>query len=149
MHFILELQTAVNDKNHLSSELEIIISDHSKEIEVIQSKHRDELKEYKDRLSKYKEDLELVEGERDGLAIIVEEKQSIEQKEVGTNVAVDNNQSVYTEKLDQIERENDELAEVVEQLQGELTDALRDNLQFEVCLLKTWLNSAYLLDFVL
>lgn len=87
-------------------------------------------------MSKYKDELELVETERDGLAVIVEDKQTVEQNESSATVPVDNNHSVYTEKLDQLEAENDELANVVEILQGELRDALKDNLQYEVCLLR-------------
>lgn len=129
-----ELQTALNDKNHLSSELEIINSEHAKEIEAIQEKHREDLQECKDRILAYKDELELIENARDDLeAKVLElEKDSGEEKAVGASVPEDNNQSLYAEKLSHLESENDELAEAVEQLQAELTEALKLNVQSEV-----------------
>lgn len=138
-----ELQTALNDKNHLSSELEIINSDHSKEIEIIQEKHRDELNDYKNSLSVCKDDLETVESERDNLERMLEDVKRLyeEKKQNCTDIPVDNNQSsVYIEKVTELETENDALAEVVESLKQELTEALKSNLQFEVCLIFLSLN---------
>lgn len=135
-NFIKELQTALSDKNHLSSELEIINSEHSKDIEIIQEKHRYELNVLKDRLLKYKDELDLVESERDNLEVMVEElkKQHIEDGQINLNVTVDNNVSLNAEKVNLLEAENDELADVVDRLKGELTDALKTKIDCEVCL---------------
>lgn len=136
-HFFIfqELQTALNDKNHLSSELEIIYSEHAKEIEALQEKHSEELHEYKDRVLAYKNDLETLESARDNLEVMVDDlrKESEEEKQISrANAPVDNNQSLYAEKISLLEIENDELAEAVEHLKAELTEALKMNLQCDV-----------------
>lgn len=129
-----ELQTALSDKNHLSSELEIINSEHSKDIEAISEKHREHLLESKDRLVAYKDELERVESVRDELeAMVVElQKESSEEKQIVSTVPANNNQSVYAEKITELEVENDDLAEAVESLKQELTEALKMNVQYEV-----------------
>ncbi|XP_037031351.1 protein Spindly isoform X2 [Bradysia coprophila] len=128
-----ELQTALSDKNHLSSELEIINSEHAKDIEAISEKHREDLQESKDRLLACKDELERVESVRDELDAMVADlkRGGGEEKQIIATVPVDNNQSIYTEKITELEVENDDLAEAVESLKAELTDALKTNLQSE------------------
>ncbi|KAG4070780.1 hypothetical protein HA402_011006 [Bradysia odoriphaga] len=128
-----ELQTALSDKNHLSSELEIINSEHAKDIEAISEKHREDLQESKDRLLACKDELERVESARDELEAMVADlkRGGGEEKQIVAKVPVDNNQSIYAEKITELEVENDDLAEAVESLKEELTDALKTNLQSE------------------
>lgn len=114
--------------------MEIINSEHVKEIETIQEKHRENLHEYKGRITAFKNELELVESVRDNLEAMVEnfKKEDVDDKQISTNGTVDNNQSLYMEKFSLLEVENDELAEAVEYLKAELTEALKTNLQSEV-----------------
>lgn len=124
----------MNDKNHLQSELEIINSEHAKDIEAISEKHRNDLQESKDRLLACKDELERVESARDELEAMLADlqKESCDDKQIVPNVPVNNNQSMYAEKITELEVENDDLAEVVENLKEELTEALKLNLQSEV-----------------
>ncbi|KAJ6597361.1 Protein Spindly-B [Pseudolycoriella hygida] len=129
-----ELQTALSGQNHLTSELEIINLEHSKEIEELQRKQREEVSECKERSLKFKSELELVENERESLQSLIEElkKGQIAEKEVTINAAVDNINSVYKDKFAQLEAEYDSLAEACELLKDELTDVSKMNLQHEL-----------------
>ncbi len=116
--------------------MEIINSEHAKGIETIHEKHRDELQKYKDRMLTYKNDLELAESARDNLEAMLDDlkKEGAEEKQqIVPSHAVDHNQSIYAEKVTELEIENDDLAAAVEMLKDELTEALKLNLQSEVC----------------
>lgn len=132
--FFIELKTATNDKDHLTSELDIINAEHVKEMEEVRDKHSIEVQQYKDRLVKCEKELEAIESERDSLETLVNDlkKEVAEDKEANANVPAYNNQSMCSEKIAALEMENDELAEVVAGLKAELTEALKSNLQLEV-----------------
>lgn len=130
--------------------MEIINSEHAKEVETLQEKHRDELQEYKDRVSVYKNDLEVLESARDTLELMLEDlkRENGEEKQVSANVPVDTNQSIFCEKITLLEVENDELADAVEHLKAELTEALKMNVQCEVRRPTFWFKFVFAINFL-